>query len=270
METKMFFLDLDGTLLDDRRDGIKAISETNRNALAKAKAEGKILSISTGRLGHKAFHWLKESGLDYAIMSNGSLVWDVKEDKYIRRMWIDADTFADVVDVLEELELAFKVDDKPVAFGVVNDLHWLMADKLNYDSISHYNVAIKDVIKLVIWGRKPEELKPLAKVIMDRVPGVMVTSAERGRTLELTHIEGTKGLGNKFLMDHLGIEKEATMHIGDTMNDFPAIEYVGKFVAMGDAAQEIIDAAEYIGPNHHEAGVAQVIEGNYKKNPFRK
>jgi len=112
-------------------------------------------------------------------------------------------------------------------------------------------------------------MQELRKIMKKAIPTISVASAERGRTLEVTNKQANKGLGNKFVREMLNIPKEQTAHIGDTMNDFPAIKHVGKFIAMGDCAEELLKEAEYIGDNHFNHGVAKVLGGDYKKNPFK-
>ena len=64
----------------------------------------------------------------------------------------------------------------------------------------------------------------------------------------------------KALGEHLGIQREEIICIGDAGNDLDMIEYAGLGVAMGNAFEEVKAAADYITGSNEEDGVAQVIE----------
>lgn len=268
-EIKVFFVDLDGTLLDERKNGVKTISQVNRKALVDAMASGIEVVISTGRIGKKARYWLQETNLNYAVIGNGAQIID-KNNNILKQLNITSSQLKMIVAFCQKHQLALKIDDVRIAYGVTDSLHQLMAEKLMYAQRSDYHdIPLNKAIKIIVWGKNPQKLVPLAKPFMAAVPGVSVVSAERGRTLEVTHAQATKGLGNNFILKKLNLTKAQSAHIGDTMNDFSAIDYVGKFIAMGDGAPELLARAEYIAANHHQHAVAKVLGGEYQKNPFK-
>ena len=83
MKTKMIFLDLDGTLLDDN----KRLPKENREAIDEALEQGHKVLICTGRPLSSAIKLLPLLGLDkpgcYAITFNGGLIYDAGEKKAI-------------------------------------------------------------------------------------------------------------------------------------------------------------------------------------------
>ena len=68
-----------------------------------------------------------------------------------------------------------------------------------------------------------------------------------------------KGKGIARLAQHLGIERQSVMCIGDHGNDLAMIEYAGLGVAMGNADAAILAAAQYVTASNREDGVAQAI-----------
>ena len=62
------------------------------------------------------------------------------------------------------------------------------------------------------------------------------------------------------MAEYLHIKQEEVICIGDAGNDLDMIQFAGLGVAMGNAFDEVKEAADYITKNNDEDGVAHVIE----------
>lgn len=80
--------------------------------------------------------------------------------------------------------------------------------------------------------------------------------------LEITARGVTKGTGTKILLDSLGVDARDAVAFGDGGNDIPLAEVVGRFVAMGNADEDVKAAATDVCPPVDEDGVAVWIERN--------
>lgn len=69
-----------------------------------------------------------------------------------------------------------------------------------------------------------------------------------------------KGDSLRRLMEHIGIPREDVVCCGDGFNDISMLRYAGVGVAMGNARQEVKDAADYVTATNDEDGIAQVID----------
>ncbi len=78
--------------------------------------------------------------------------------------------------------------------------------------------------------------------------------------LEITAKGVTKGTGTKLLLNSLGIDAHDAVAFGDGGNDLPLAEVVGRFVAMGNADEEVKAAATDVCLPVDEDGVAVWIE----------
>ena len=78
--------------------------------------------------------------------------------------------------------------------------------------------------------------------------------------IEVTARGVTKGSGAKELMDALGIDRAHTVAFGDGGNDLALCDAVGRFVAMGNADDDVKDASFEVCPSVAEDGVAVWIE----------
>lgn len=79
------YMDLDGTLLNDR----KTIPEANMRAMEKFTANGGRLGIATGRSAHNLSFFPNVLPLNApSIIDNGGVLYDVKECRYIHSTYI--------------------------------------------------------------------------------------------------------------------------------------------------------------------------------------
>jgi hydroxymethylpyrimidine pyrophosphatase-like HAD family hydrolase len=69
-----------------------------------------------------------------------------------------------------------------------------------------------------------------------------------------------KALGMDVLLAHLGIERTDTIAIGDSYNDLEMLAHAGVGVAMGNAPEEVRDAADESTGSVDEDGVRQAFE----------
>ncbi len=75
-----------------------------------------------------------------------------------------------------------------------------------------------------------------------------------------THPEATKQHGIIEVAKLLNIQPSEIIGVGDSYNDFPLLSACGLKVAMGNAAPELKELADYIAPSVEDNGAADVIE----------
>ena len=83
--------------------------------------------------------------------------------------------------------------------------------------------------------------------------------------LEITKKGATKGKGLHILADLLNIPMEQTMACGDTQNDLDIIQAAAIGVAMGNATEEVKQAADFVTLSNEEDGVAYAIRTLVKR-----
>ncbi len=74
--------------------------------------------------------------------------------------------------------------------------------------------------------------------------------------LDLAPVGVTKASGLQFVVDQLGMSAADTLAIGDGRNDIEMLEWAGRGVAMGQAVQQVIDAADDVTGIVSEDGAA--------------
>ncbi|OOF58333.1 Cof-type HAD-IIB family hydrolase [Rodentibacter myodis] len=78
--------------------------------------------------------------------------------------------------------------------------------------------------------------------------------------LEVMHQSATKGNAVRFLADYFKVKMEETVAFGDNFNDLDMLQNAGLGVAMGNAPQEIKQAANRVTTTNNEDGLALILE----------
>ena len=113
--------------------------------------------------------------------------------------------------------------------------------------------------KLVVIG-DPIELDGLEARMKAYFGGRLHISKSLPHFLEFAAPSVTKGAGLAFLADRLGFTEAQTVAFGDGENDVELLEWAGYSVAVANAHERVLAAADFVCPNVDEEGVAQVIE----------
>lgn len=266
---KLILLDLDGTLLDDR----KQLSAANRQALDRAALQGCEIVIATGRLYRGIPRELLDlSYLRYFILMNGAMVYDREENQVLYRAELDLALAEKFFDYAEHLDATVDCYQ--------NGIGWM--DRRYYDHLEEY---IEDpvVCRMVRSHRRPTDdfrktvregggtvqkaqcyfrdlsLRPaVVDWVARELPGV-VCSISMPTNLEINDARATKGLGLEALCGALGLERSRTAAFGDGTNDLAMLQYAGVGVAMANGAEEVKRAADVIAPSNREDGVAYIL-----------
>lgn len=78
--------------------------------------------------------------------------------------------------------------------------------------------------------------------------------------LEVLPVGVSKGLAMKVLCRHLGVPLEKVVAIGDAPNDLDMLVMAGLGIAVANAHDAVISAADYVAPSCDEGAVAHVIQ----------
>ena len=249
--TKIFFSDLDGTLLT--KD--KKISVKTKQALDEFAAAGNHFAICTGRGLDNVIDVSKKLNLNYSgmyfICYNGAQIYDVDAGKDIFRIGVPLDLIPGIFETALE-------------YGI--HVHTYTSDSLvspdNGEEMQYYNRVIQRPIIVTddIVSALPEdpckviaiELHDLDKLesfrlaIMENYSDTVTTVYSNPNYLEIFMKEAGKGSAVVRLAKHLNIPIENTMAAGDEQNDISMIEAAGLGIAMLNATDIVKKSADII------------------------
>ena len=113
--------------------------------------------------------------------------------------------------------------------------------------------------KLQLYFRDLEARKTALEEILQLYPQYAVSSSLENN-IEINAPRATKGEALAFLASHLGLKTEETLAFGDGTNDITMIRQAGTGVAMGNAAPEMLAAADRVTASNDEDGLAKILE----------
>lgn len=268
MSIKLICIDMDGTLLKDK----KTVSEENLNSIKLALKKGVKVVITTGRIYDCAKMYSEKIGLDTPIIaSNGAFIG--YKDKVIYNNPLKKE------DILKFLEVTKKHGLKAYLtanFGIISQ------EELAEDHVYKIlNKTLKDEekVKFIVSDDIKEEIEKfdgeiLKGVCANKNDKVNLIKARKELESLKTNMEivsswndnfevmrngSTKGDAVCYLANYFGIYKEEVMCIGDSENDLSMIKYAGTGVAMGNASEEIKSVADYVTDTNVNDGVAKAI-----------
>lgn len=269
MDIKMIALDLDGTLLRSN----ETISARNREALSRAINRGVHVVIASGR-PHCALpsQLLSIPGIEYAITSNGSSIFDLRNNRRICGIDMRAETIDTLLPVIEEADFPCEaaIDGEcytPAAYYANPTAFSLPARMFHY--VRSTRRPVTDIPALVRENRSrieglffiipDQEQKARVYEQIRRAPSLYITSSTY-YYLEMANSLVSKASAIDSLARRLGFSSQQVISFGDSTNDLEMIQSCGTGVAMGNASDDLKAAADLIAPSNNEDGVACVIE----------
>lgn len=266
---KMIGLDLDGTLLTDR----KMITPRTRKVLEQAIKEGVVVLVATGRPWMGVPEELREfPGMRYALTSNGARVLDVQNQCIVEEHLLPAES------AKKALEICGKYDTLQEIY--FDGQGYAPADKMAQVERYHKNpnmweymrrtrIPVEDIRELLEReNRGVDKVQALfadmdegqkAWEEMEKEPDLELVGSLK-YNIEINAAGVNKGTGLVNLGRKLGIRREEIMACGDGDNDTVMLREVGFGVAMGNAEEQVKEAADYITLTNEEEGVAEAIE----------
>lgn len=260
---KLIALDLDGTLLNDKKE----ISNRCKEDIRKLKENGVSVVLATGRPYHGVMPYIKELNLlddnDFVVTYNGALVKNAKGDKVLKQSPLSLDAYKELYTVSRELGVNIHALTESSVLTPRNNPYTHIESTIN--QIPVIEGPIEDVnsstnIIKVMFIDDPKRLDAIIPHIPEWVK--VKYSIQRSASIFLEFLDKgvDKGVGVSLIAKKLGIESKEVIAIGDAGNDIAMIQYAGLGVAMGNATDDVKSVADYITLTNEENGVAHVIE----------
>lgn len=261
---KLIAIDIDGTLLNDRRE----ITAEVREAIIAAKKRGVKIVLCSGRAVGGVTLFLQELKLDgdddYIIALNGARILKAATQEVIDKRTLGLCDLKDLYALGRELNTYTIFFDDTSIYSLHKYIHKYTVQAAFLSQVQLYYCGIEEVtddcdISQIIFVDHPERLKPVFASLPENIKNKYSIVRSTPYYIEFLHPEATKGNAVKILAEKLGIRREEVMCIGDGGNDLSMIQYAGCGVAMGNATDELKRHADYITLSNNEAGVAHAI-----------
>ena len=284
---KLVAVDLDGTLLNQYGD----VTENTKRVIKNVMRKGTQVVLASGRSIDSIQNISNEIGASrYIVAGNGAVLYDIEEQKNLYENYIPIEKAKKIIDICEENSIFYniytnkKIVTKNLRYNVLyyykENLKKADRKKTNIDivdSIQDYvkNMRDENIMKIFICDETASVFNSIMKKF-EEVPNVetldvshMSRKVIKNGTLEFpieyyyTEISMKnvdKWNAIEFLINKMGINKDAVIAIGDNMNDKRMIEEAGLGITMEGSTPAVADIANYVTADNNNEGVAKALE----------
>lgn len=271
----LVIVDMDGTIFDPEWEAAGfhgGISPVVRAAITEVQAAGVPVTIATGRTFEFVRRHAATLGLrSAAVTTQGAVVGDLVTGHIIREellplaearalaAWADetgrlAAFYFNDPDGRTHIRQNLPVDDNPIYDHVMG------APREIVGALSPL-VAAEDThrpVKLLMFSHVDNEAD-LPAWLEESFGGRITATRTHTVLVEVTAAGVDKGSGVLHLCEHLGIQPERVLAIGDHDNDIPMLRVVGMPVAMENGSEGVRAQARWIAPSIDDDGVAVAL-----------
>ncbi len=118
---------------------------------------------------------------------------------------------------------------------------------------------INPIIK-VLMVAEPSKLNAVISALPSTLREEFTVVQSAPFFLEFLNPASHKGAGVAAIAEHLGIQPDEVICMGDAENDHAMLEYAGLGIAMANAMEATKQIADYITESNDDHGVAKAIE----------
>ena len=264
MKYKLIAMDLDGTLNNDQ----KIITEKTKAALMAAQKKGIRLALASARPSPGLFKErdiLRLQDHKGILMSyNGGRIVDAETGKVLFETSMDLQQTKQVLRFLETLPVTPILDDGVQFY--VSDKNGF---KVDYECRNN-NMVCSEVENLadfltfapikILMSVLPKQLPQVQSEIAAFLPESLTVVQTADFYLEVIPKVINKGQGIRDICAVLGIDPSEVISFGDAANDIPMLREAGMGVAMGNAAEAVMAAANMVTLSNNDDGIAVALE----------
>ncbi len=257
---KLVAIDLDGTLLNDRKE----VTLETVDSLAMAVRCGVKVVIASARPPRSVRAIYQRLKLDtWQINYNGALVWDEVNRQVVAHTPLE---FSLVLDIIDRARGLFS--DVLIGCEIMDRWHTDRHD-LTYttetgrlfgpDVVAPIPMFCNQPItKLMLLGH-PEMMASLARVVGEAYARQITLVSTDADLIQITHPTASKAAALAQVAAHYGIAMEEVMAIGDAVNDIGMLQAAGVGVAMDNASPSVKAVADWIAPSNNNHGVRAAL-----------
>ncbi|GET84235.1 hypothetical protein KNZ16_09550 [Streptococcus dysgalactiae subsp. equisimilis] len=273
MTIKAVFFDIDGTLLNDRKN----VQKTTQKAIQQLKKQGIMVGLATGRGPGFVQPFLENFGLDFAVTYNGQYI--LTRDKVLYQNQLPKSMIYKIIryasDKKREVSLGTAsglagsriIDMGTSQFGqVVSSIvpkSWVktvegsfkhLVRRVKPQSFSNLVTIMREPIYQIVLVASADETSK----IQEKFPHIKITRSSP-YSLDLISVDQSKIKGIERLGQMFGFELSEVMAFGDSDNDLEMLSGVGVGVAMGNAEAVVKSGAHFTTASNNYDGISKAL-----------
>ncbi|HGK7050547.1 TPA: HAD-IIB family hydrolase [Streptococcus agalactiae] len=273
MAIKAVFFDIDGTLLNDRKN----VQKSTIKAIRNLKDQGILVGLATGRGPSFVQPFLENLGLDFAVTYNGQYIYSRSEIIYTNQL--SKTTVYRLIRYAgaRRREISLGTASGLLGSGIIGlgtsrlgqivsslvPRKWAKAIELSF---KHFIRRIKpqNIDSLMIILREPIYQVVLVATegeserIQKQFPRVKLTRSSP-YSMDVISEEQSKVKGIERVGQRYGFDLSEVIAFGDSDNDIEMLSQVGIGVAMGNASQQVKENARYTTADNNDDGISKAL-----------
>jgi Cof subfamily protein (haloacid dehalogenase superfamily) len=267
---KVIFIDLDGTLLNDKKE----ISDENIRQLNRAYNEKGIKTIITSgrQAGYikKIYEKYDCHFGDYIICANGAIIKNVKTNEYLNKEYFNLDDVIFLRNIYLNSNLEYFLVYTETNSYIEKRSDMETQDEIVINNITNFLANNNLQPTLCIFGGDIKELESASEQMKTNTHILSTPISNYYTTInnEIVHHnyfdivkDGcNKQEAIKIVLKAFNIKNDEMIVIGDGGNDVPMFECGGYKIAMGNADHIIKEKADFITDTNNNDGVAKEIK----------
>ncbi|HIH1027434.1 TPA: HAD-IIB family hydrolase [Streptococcus agalactiae] len=273
MAIKAVFFDIDGTLLNDRKN----VQKSTIKAIRNLKDQGILVGLATGRGPSFVQPFLENLGLDFAVTYNGQYIYSRSEIIYINQL--SKTTVYRLIRYAgaRRREISLGTASGLLGSGIIGLGTSRLGQIVSSLVPRKWAKAIERSFKHFIRRIKPQNIDSLMVILREPIYQVVLVATEgeseriqkQFPRVKLTRsspysmdvisegqskVKGIERVGQCY-----GFDLSEVIAFGDSDNDIEMLSQVGIGVAMGNASQQVKENARYTTADNNDDGISKAL-----------
>ncbi|HEN7378918.1 TPA: HAD-IIB family hydrolase [Streptococcus agalactiae] len=273
MAIKAVFFDIDGTLLNDRKN----VQKSTIKAIRNLKDQGILVGLATGRGLSFVQPFLENLGLDFAVTYNGQYIYSRSEIIYTNQL--SKTTVYRLIRYAgaRRREISLGTASGLLGSGIIGLGTSRLGQIVSSLVPRKWAKAIERSFKHFIRRIKPQNIDSLMVILREPIYQVVLVATEgeseriqkQFPRVKLTRsspysmdvisegqskVKGIERVGQCY-----GFDLSEVIAFGDSDNDIEMLSQVGIGVAMGNASQQVKENARYTTADNNDDGISKAL-----------
>ncbi|HFH9310513.1 TPA: HAD-IIB family hydrolase [Streptococcus agalactiae] len=273
MAIKAVFFDIDGTLLNDRKN----VQKSTIKAIRNLKDQGILVGLATGRGPSFVQPFLENLGLDFAVTYNGQYIYSRSEIIYTNQL--SKTTVYRLIRYAgaRRREISLGTASGLLGSGIIGLGTSRLGQIVSSLVPRKWAKAIERSFKHFIRRIKPQNIDSLMVILREPIYQVVLVATEgeseriqkQFPRVKLTRsspysmdvisegqskVKGIERVGQCY-----GFDLSEVIAFGDSDNDIEMLSQVGIGVAMGNASQQVKENARYTTADNNDDGISRAL-----------
>ncbi|HEO0395819.1 TPA: HAD-IIB family hydrolase [Streptococcus agalactiae] len=273
MAIKAVFFDIDGTLLNDRKN----VQKSTIKAIRNLKDQGILVGLATGRGPSFVQPFLENLGLDFAVTYNGQYIYSRSEIIYTNQL--SKTTVYRLIRYAgaRRREISLGTASGLLGSGIIGLGTSRLGQIVSSLVPRKWAKAIERSFKHFIRRIKPQNIDSLMIILREPIYQVVLvaTEGESERiqkqfprvkltrsspySMDVISEEQSKVKGIERVGQRYGFDLSEVIAFGDSDNDIEMLSQVGIGVAMGNASQQVKENARYTTADNNDDVISKAL-----------